>query len=117
MDLKAFYGAIEGDFEGVTSRIKKEESLARYLKRFIDDPSYGTMCDAFSKKDYREVFKQSHTLKGLCANLGLTELQKSVSDICESVRHGDPEEDITPLVDVAKTKYDMTIKNINMLDA
>lgn len=116
MKIKEFYEVTDGDYEGMKERLSKDESIARFLKRFIDDSTYTAMCDAFSEENYREVFKQSHTLKGLCANLGLSSLQSSISDICESVRNSDPADDIMPLFEIAKERYELVIEKIGELE-
>lgn len=98
MNLVDFYGIIGGDYESLIKRLAKEESIKKYLKRFCNDAEYMGMIDGFEEQDWEKVFKCSHSLKGVCANLELTKLQQAVSDICESVRHGAPEQDITDLI-------------------
>jgi len=116
MKLKEAYVAMEGQYDDVYRRIPNDESIVRFLKKFKDSSDFSTMLEAFDKKDYRGVFEASHNLKGMCGNLSLSKLTMSCTAVCESVRHGDPSEDITPLVNKAKADYDKVIKVIENLD-
>lgn len=116
MNLSQFYAEIDGNLDDVIRRIPKETSVIKYLKMFVEDKEYSNLIASFEQKDYRGVFRASHTLKGVCANLGLTHLQLSSSEVCESVRHSEPTEDITPLVDKVSEDYKKVIDALERLD-
>ena len=116
MNLEQFYDAVNGNYSDVKRRISKDSSIIKYLRMFIDDKEYGNLIKSFEKKDYRGVFAASHTLKGVCANLGLDALQKSSSEVCESVRNTDPKEDITPLVNAVTKDYENVMNALKHLE-
>lgn len=116
MDLKQVYEAMGGDYVSVTSRLPKEESVAKFLRKFKDVNEFDSMLKAAEEKDYKTVFATSHTLKGVCANLSITKLCKSCTDVCEAVRHDDPTVDLDALIEVCKKDYADTIDAISQID-
>lgn len=48
--------------------------LQRFLKRFLDDPTFGSLRQAVEAGDWQQALSASHTLKGMCGNLSMTEL-------------------------------------------
>ena len=112
MDIKEMYVAVGGDYNDAMGRLMKEERLAKFLGMFVNSVEYDNMIKAYEDKDYERLFRESHSLKGMAANLSLNRLFDSVSAVCESVRHGPPEEDISALVEKAKQDYEITINGI-----
>ena len=86
MTLKECYTAIGGDYEGVLSRLRSERLIQKFVLKFLDDDSYNQLCRTMEAKDYAEAFRAAHTLKGVCQNLGFTELGESSSDVTEALR-------------------------------
>ena len=92
------------------------ELVTKYLIRFLNDPSYGSLVDAFSaggSKD-REAFQAVHTLKGLSLNLGMTQLTKSAAALTEALRFGRKPEAEACFAQV-KLDYNMTAEAIRRL--
>lgn len=48
--------------------------LERFLKRFLEDATYSGLCQAVEAGDWQQALAASHTLKGMCGNLSMTEL-------------------------------------------
>ncbi len=57
-----------------------------FLKKFPSDPAFLELREALSKHDYDKAFEEAHVLKGLCGNLGLTDLYLLFSDIVSKYR-------------------------------
>lgn len=70
-----------------------EELLVRFLKKFVNDPSYESLKKAMSGKNYKEAFEASHALKGVCGNLSITRLYELVCKEVELLRGGDVNEE------------------------
>lgn len=115
MTVRELYEKLGGDYESALSRILKESSMIKFLQMFAQDPQYVVLMEGLDSKDYKKVFAASHDMKGTCANLGLNQLSKSSSDICEAVRHGEPTIDMEPLIEQLKKDYEDTIQCINSL--
>ena len=106
MTLKGFYDEIGGDYEGVFDRIGSEELIVKYLKKFRDSDMLGKFSQSAEEGDCKEAFRHMHSLKGLCLNLGLNELFKSVDVVCEALRDK-TEVNLSGLpLDELKTSYD-----------
>lgn len=57
------------------------------LELFAKDENFELMTTSLGKKDYEAMFNQSHTLKSVAGNLGLTPIFDIVSDVVEYLRH------------------------------
>lgn len=58
----------------------------RFLHAFLSEPSFGELSRALEAGDAGSAFLHAHTLKGLCAQLGLSALGREASEICELLR-------------------------------
>jgi HPt (histidine-containing phosphotransfer) domain-containing protein len=106
MTLKGFYEEIGGDYEGVYERIGNDELIVKYLRKFKDSDMLGQFNRSVDAGDCKEAFRHMHSLKGLCLNLGLNELFKSVDVVCEALRDK-TEVNLSGLpLDELKTSYD-----------
>lgn len=115
MKLKDIYEAFNGDYESVIGRLRTDERIEKYLIKFSDYHYDELISDALKNEDYETAFREAHNLKGLCANLSIDRLGKSASELTESLRHGKPDYDITPLVEAMKSDYVLTISAINKI--
>ena len=116
--LDTFYDMVGGDLKEVRGRLMKDERIRKYLRMFPKDPSFEAFQPAFDAGDYMVAFRCAHTLKGLCANLGLGDLQRSSTEVCEALRPGvKPEKDITNLIIEMDKDYEVALEAINALDA
>ena len=89
MTLLEFYEKTGGNYEEVMHRLPGEAFVKKFLRRFSTDPSFETLKKAVETGDAEEVFQAAHTLKGVCQNLELGDLQRSVSELTECVRGGE----------------------------
>ena len=115
MDIKTFYSEVNGDYASTLTRLMNERLMNKFVKKFPNDDSYRLLTDALANKDYETAFRGAHTLKGVSANLGLTQLQSAASELTEAMRGGKVLEDIA-LYDAVKAEYDKTIALIGQLD-
>ena len=86
MELKEVYEKIGGDYDDVVRRLMGEELVRKFLLKFLDDKSYADLERTLSEGDYKEAFRAAHTLKGVCLNLGFTELYKVSAELTEVLR-------------------------------
>lgn len=69
------------DAQDAVKRFMGNESLyARMLGKFLADKNYENLVAAISEKNESGALSASHTLKGLCGNLSITELFKLFSE-------------------------------------
>ena len=108
MPIEQCYSAIESNYEEVLGRFAGNKMLVeKFARKFLDDPSYQTLVDTMDKADYEEAFRAAHTLKGVCANLGFTQLFKVSSDLTEELRE---------LLEKVSSEYKKTVDAINCVN-
>ena len=91
MTLQQFYQTIQGDYEGMCSRLVIPERIQRFVLLFPQDDSYSLFVQSMDTGDAASAFRAIHTLKGLCLNLGFSGMLPLVSQITEALRAGQME--------------------------
>ena len=115
MTLQECYAALGGDYDEVIGRLRSERMVQKFVLRFLDDKSYELLCGAMESGNYEEAFRAAHTIKGVCQNLSFTDLGKSSSELCESLRGGHtPEADA--LAQQVKEDYQRTVQAIQTFE-
>ena len=66
-----------------------ENLYDRFLGKFLQDGTYTRLEDCLKKGDAFETFRETHTLKGLAANLELGSLLEILNPMTEQLRCGD----------------------------
>lgn len=87
--LKECYDSFGGDYETVKQRIHRDESIERFMIKFLQEPSFNDLSDALENEKYEEAFRAVHSLKGLSANLGFKRLEQSSAIMTELLRKSD----------------------------
>lgn len=116
MTVEECYNSFGGNYRDVLSRLMKEERVEKYLKLFPSEDVITPLEKSLNDKDYKNAFMQAHSLKGMCATLGISRLFKSSSDLTESIRNGEVKEDPIPLFNKVKEDYTETVNAIKKLD-
>lgn len=88
MTLEECYAQMDGDLCKALAVMETRERLARYLARFADDPTARLLFASMREGRMDDAFRAAHTLKGLCAGLGLTHLGESCSRLTGALRAG-----------------------------
>lgn len=112
MTVQEFYTAVGSDYNEVIGRLGKEERIYKYLDRFAQSNSIAEVDTALEAKNWEAAFRATHSLKGVCLNLGIGKLGASSSNLCEMLRGGEPTEDITEAVGVMRADYADTMDAI-----
>lgn len=115
MNLREIYNMMGGDYDDVLERLMSEERIVKYLNKFKENTDYADLVRTLGDKDFETAFRHSHNLKGMCLNLGMTQLYQSSSALCEILRCGAPAIDTTPLLNDVKRDYDRVIDAINAI--
>ena len=105
MTLKEVYEKTNSDFEDAMERLGSEKFISKYLLKFMDLTDFDDMINAIQIKDWDTGFKASHNLKGIALNMSFTNLARSGSELCETMRHGQPKSDISELVAKVSNDY------------
>lgn len=55
MNIQEFYDSIDESYENVSSRMMGNQKLVeKFVRKFLDDPTYGQIKEAVDKMDYDE---------------------------------------------------------------
>lgn len=86
-DLLESYGF---DVDGTMRRFLNNEALyKKCLKKFLDDPSYENLKEAFAQENCSDAFKAAHTMKGFVSNLGINRIYELLIPMVEKLRSQD----------------------------
>ena len=107
MTMQECYKAIGADYDDVLGRLRSERLIQKFVLKFLDDGSYELLCTSMDAGDLDTAFRASHTIKGVCANLGFTQLGKSSHDLTEALRAKNGEE-AAALLGQVKADYETT---------
>ncbi len=86
INMREFYEAIGGNYDEVIQRLPSEALVKKFVLKFKDDPSYNDLVKAKKDNNIEAAFLAAHTLKGVAATLGFTELSSKASDLTEQLR-------------------------------
>lgn len=111
MTLQECYAALGGNYEEVRGRLPSDKFITKFILKFVDDKSYQLLLDSLAAENWEEAFRASHTIKGMCQNLGFTVLQESSSSLTEALRGG-PSPEAGPLAEQVKKDYERTVAAI-----
>ena len=115
MTVKEFYEAVGGDYEGTQKRLMNDMLIKRFLGRFLETTDIGKLRTAIGANDFRAVFTEAHTLKGVAGNLGLTELFNASDELCETCRDKDPDYSLAPYLARVEKAYDEACAGIRTI--
>lgn len=114
MTIQECYQIIGSDFVQIKKRFPPVGMIRRFLAKFLEDGTFSELCSTMEAGNRKDAFCYAHTLKGVCANLGLGSLQASVSKLTEVLR---TETDWIPanaeqLLEEVKADYALTVRTI-----
>lgn len=79
MNIQEFYDSIDESYENVSSRMMGNQKLVeKFVRKFLDDPTYEQIKEAVNKMDYDEILRTTHTMKELQAIWSLHIYSKKV---------------------------------------
>ena len=106
--LQEAYNELGADYDGVLKRLMNESLVTRFVGKFFDDDSFAKLEEALAAKDVKAAFMAAHTLKGVCQNLGFSNLYEPASALTEILR-ADSLEGTEELFVQVKEQYERTI--------
>ena len=86
MNMEECYNRMGGDYAQVLLRLPSGALVKKFITKFLDDGTYQELCRAMEQGDRELAFRAAHTLKGVCANLGLERLRASAGTLTETLR-------------------------------
>lgn len=117
MTTKECYELMSADYEDALGRLMNDKLVKRFLYKFADAKDMEMLKDSLEAQDYETAFRMAHNLKGVCANLSISRLGASSSDLCEELRDGKYTDKVESLMAVVQADYDTTVAAIRQLQA
>ena len=106
MNLKGCYTKFGGDFDEVLGRLRREQTVRKFVFKFLDDKSFSLFEASMVKKDYSEALRAVHTLKGICQNLSFTRLFESSSLVTNALKENDWNKAVDMMPKLSKDYYE-----------
>ena len=106
MNLKDCYLKFGGDFDEVLGRLRREQTVRKFVFKFLDDKSFSLFEASIVKKDYSEALRAVHTLKGICQNLSFTRLFESSSLVTNALKENDWNKAVDMMPKLSKDYYE-----------
>ncbi len=88
--------------------------LERFLKKFLSDPNYEKLTAAIDAGDQETALTAAHTLKGVCGNLGMSELFDLLTKQVAAFR-ADRWEDAANLMPDISLAYERVVEELKNL--
>ena len=88
MTIQECYKKMGADYEDVLKRLYSEGMIRKFARMFLDDDSYPKLERSLKEENVEEAFRAAHTLKGVCQNLGFTNLYQPIYELTEVLRAG-----------------------------
>ena len=115
MTIQECYKKMGADYQEVLGRLYNEAMICRFVRMFLQDDSFQILEDALRRGDVKEAFRGAHTLKGVCQNLGFSNLYAPTYILTETLRAGQLEGTQEQFAKVAE-QYQCTMDAIRALD-
>ena len=88
MTIQECYKEMGADYDEVFHRLPRESMVRKFALMFLNDDSYPKLEQSLKEGNAQEAFRAAHTLKGVCQNLGFTNLYQPAYELTEVLRAG-----------------------------
>ena len=102
MNLKDCYLKFGGDFDEVLGRLRREQTVRKFVFKFLDDKSFSLFESSIGSKDYEDALRAVHTLKGICQNLSF----ESSSLVTNALKENDWNKAVDMMPKLSKDYYE-----------
>lgn len=114
MTIEEFYEEIGSNYNDVITRLCSKDLVKKFVLIFPTDDNFAKFSSAYERLDFDEAFRDVHTLKGLCLNLGFDRLANACIALTEALRGGKNE--ATPqMLDEFNNSYNEVITAIKKI--
>lgn len=105
MNLRDCYMSFGGNYEEVLGRLQREQTVKKFVYKFLDDKSFNLLVVSMSNEKYDEALRAVHTLKGICQNLSFTRLYESSSLVTKALKEKDCNKAVDMMLQLSKDYY------------
>ena len=115
MTIQECYAQMGADYNEVFRRLYNEAMIRKFVLLFPKDDSFHNLEAALKEQNVKEAFRAAHTLKGVCQNLGFSNLYEPTYTLTETLRAGQLEGTQEQFAKVEE-QYQCTMDAIRALD-
>ena len=115
MTIQECYAQMGADYNEVFRRLYNEAMIRKFVLLFPKDDSFHNLEAALKEQNVKEAFRAAHTLKGVCQNLGFSNLYAPAVTLTETLRAGQLDGTAEQFAEVEK-QYRITMAAIQALD-
>lgn len=108
MTVKECYDRMNADYKDVIGRIGSEKLVERFMLKYIGDTTAKQLFEAVSEGNIEESFIAAHSLKGVTANLGFSNINAAASELTEQLRSKSEAADME-LFEKVKDEHEKTV--------
>lgn len=114
MTIEQCYQRLNGDFAQAVRRMSGTALVERLVVKFLNDGTFPDLCKAMDSGSAEKAFQAAHTLKGVTANMGFSQLQASAGQLTEALRgiSGSIPPAAIAAMEQVKGDYQMTVEAI-----
>lgn len=102
MTIQECYAQMGADYNEVFRRLYNEAMIRKFVLLFPKDDSFHNLEAALKEQNVKEAFRAAHTLKGVCQNLGFSNLYAPAVTLTETLRAGQLEGTAEQFAEVEK---------------
>ena len=121
MTLAELYAAIGGDYDQALRVLRMDRLLDKHIRRLAKNGVIDQLLAAGKTMDATQLFESAHAAKGVCGNLGLTNLASAASEIAEEFRPGNErklsDDEVKQRLDHIAEMYQVTVDGIERYEA
>jgi HPt (histidine-containing phosphotransfer) domain-containing protein len=88
MTIQELYETAGGSYESAKRVMQLDKLIEKFIVKYVDDRSFEKLGASWEARDAVGTFEAAHTMKGVCANLGLDTLSAHASELAEEFRPG-----------------------------
>ena len=120
MSLEACYAMMDGDLEGVRSRLLSDARIEKFVPMFLKDKSMETLRASLDSGTLDDAYRAAHTIKGTSRDLGFTHLFEIGEQMQEALRppaDGSPVDtaEAEALMPALEAEYAKTVEAIGLI--
>lgn len=117
MTIQELYANMGGDYDRAIKIMRRDRLVDRTVRRFASSTLCADLTSAVESGDPNAIFEASHALKGVSANLGLTDLFTLTEKVCDEFRPGNAralsDDEVAATVADIEAKCQTTVSAIN----
>lgn len=106
MELMEALRPVVADGEQTLRRFMGNRALyQKFVHKFPQDENMSLLEEAVAAGDWAGAERFAHTLKGVAANLGFSELAQAASDVVAALRRGEEGAALSPLLEGVRDRH------------